>query len=77
MTQPPLPSQPADRPDVQLAAIVDIAVELLAVDRRDDAVKFLTASGASFATTSRVLTEPGRRRPPLALNILPLPRLKR
>jgi hypothetical protein len=67
----------ADRSDVQLAAIVDIAIELVAVDRRDDAVQFLTASGASFATTVRVLAEPDRRRPPLALNVLPLPRLKR
>jgi hypothetical protein len=44
-----LTSKPADRPDVQLAAIVDIAVELAAVGRRDDAIRFLSASGASFA----------------------------
>jgi hypothetical protein len=67
----------ADRSAVQLAAIVDIAIELVAVDRRADAVRFLTASGASFATTVRVLAEPRRRRSPLALNVLAEPRLKR
>jgi hypothetical protein len=70
-------TEPTDCPNVQLAAIVDIAVELVAVDRRGDAVRFLAASGASFSPTARVLTEPSRRRPPLAPNVLPLPRLKR
>jgi hypothetical protein len=66
-----------DRPNVQLAAIVDIGLELVAVHRKDEAVEFLTVSGVSFATLVRVLSEPLRRRAPLPQNVLPLPRLKR
>jgi hypothetical protein len=67
----------SDRADVQMAVIVDIAVELLAARGRRAAATFLDASGASFAIVVRVLSEPSRRRGPLPQNVLPLPRLKR
>lgn len=70
-------SQPGDRSNVQLGATVDIGVELLAARGRRAAATFLDAAGVSFATTVRVLAEPYRRRIPIALNVLPMPRLKR
>jgi hypothetical protein len=66
-----------DRADVQLAAVVDIALELLEARGQRSAVAFLVASGAGFGTICRVLTDPGRRRRPLPLNVLPFPRLHR
>lgn len=71
------PTSPPDRPDVQLAVIIDIAVELLGVRGRGAASVFLEASGVSFAIICRVLTEPARRRRPRLGNVIPLPRLKR
>lgn len=54
-----------------------VTIELLAARGRPAAATFLEASGARFAVIVRVLGEPGRRRDPLPLNVLPLPRLKR
>jgi hypothetical protein len=70
-------TDPSDRPNVQMAATVDIAIELFAARGRRNASTFLDASGASFATIVRVLAEPGRRRAPLPPNVLPLPVTKR
>lgn len=60
-----------------MAALIDLAIELLAARGRRAAARFLDASGASFAIIVRVLAEPARRRAPLPQNVLPLPRLKR
>jgi hypothetical protein len=66
-----------DRPNVQMAAIVDIGLELVAAQRSNEAVKFLAVSGVRFATLVRVLAESERRRAPLSQNVLPLPHIKR
>jgi hypothetical protein len=63
----PLP----DRTNVQLAAAVDYALELLIQESPGAAAKHLTDSGARFATVVRVLAEPGRRRARTALDLSP------
>jgi hypothetical protein len=65
-----------DRQDVQMAAIINIAVELLAARGPRAAAAFLEASSAKFAIIAKVLAEPSRRRQPLRQNVLPLPRPK-
>jgi hypothetical protein len=54
----------ADRPNSDLALIVDLA--LLRVDKLGvrGAAAFMASRGASFALTCRVLAEPARRRTP-------------
>lgn len=72
-----LPTPQPDRPDVQMAALVDLAIELLPARGPHAAATFLQASGASFGLIVRVLAEPDRRRELLPQNVLPLPRTTR
>lgn len=52
----------AGRPNTDLAAVVDQALALAEKQGARAAAAFLTARGAGFALTCRVLTEPERRR---------------
>jgi hypothetical protein len=52
-----------DRPNRRLAALVEAALELRMEYDERAAAAFLTAAGADFALTVRVLSEPERRRP--------------
>lgn len=53
----------AGRPNTGLAATVDQALDLAEEQGARAAAAFLTARGAGFALTCRVLAEPARRRP--------------
>lgn len=66
-------STATDRPNIQLAAAVDHALDLLNEDGRRAAVTLLESAGASFATIGRVLCEPARRRARTHVNADPLP----
>lgn len=59
-----------------MAVTIDVAIEMLAARGRPVAATFLEASGARFSVIVRVMGEPGRRRAPSRLNVLPLPRLQ-
>lgn len=52
----------AGRPNTDLAAVVDQALALAEKQGARAAAAFLTARGAGFALTCRVLAEPKRRR---------------
>lgn len=55
-------SKAPDRANSHMAELVDAAVELQLELGPRAAASFLTANGASFQLTVRVLSEPGRRR---------------
>lgn len=56
------PSASTDRPNANLAQIVDQALAVCLEHGRETAARFLMSRGAGFALICRVLAEPGRRR---------------
>lgn len=56
----PTPALP-DRPDTILAAVIDVAIELMNEEGRHKAAERLTDAGASLATIGRVLCDQTRR----------------
>ena len=64
-----MPNIPPDRPNAELAAAVEAALNMIKMHGMRAAATYLAEHGAGFALICRVLAEPGQRRTSVAVAV--------